>query len=494
MKSALFAILLGLLGVGRIEAAVVYVDNTATGSNDGTSWANAFESFQALYNANKPAAGDTVQVSGGPRGSSQTYAAGSSTTYPGQLFFPNNGTSSLPILFEIGQDSAHGGIAIFDLQGGTNWLTQAMQWITISGNAGDGTPHFRIKDDSLSSSGTIAVGANWANIHVTYLNCGQQGLNNYGTIGFEVNPIVSLVEIDHVYLTVDGLDANTFSYFQSPGPATYYGQYALIHDCVIHGIRDSTNNGFGMDFIDSGVGGGISIYNNTFYSYPVVGYGNGQHQDGWQDEGGGDYYLVHDNTFFDIGNYCIFPEPYTGGFSHFRYYNNVCVITYTNTTQAIAVSGTVSYPAVDGVVSNNIADGYSIPFTFRNPTIYPDPGAFINDYFQNNIDVNSTNPNIIDPNVTSLTNLTLTASQGTADFISYAAGSSTNNYTPKSTASAIIGQGTEANSPAIDKSGHGNPNPPPIGPYNWLVAGVIASPGGYAGILLGFVGSGILPF
>src|SRR5580704_7480373 len=53
-------------------AATWYVDGTATGSSNGTSWANAWTSLSKITGVS---AGDVVYISGGASGSSQTYSS-----------------------------------------------------------------------------------------------------------------------------------------------------------------------------------------------------------------------------------------------------------------------------------------------------------------------------------------------------------------------------------------------------------------------------------
>lgn len=82
-----------------------YVDNQATGANNGTSWQNAWKSFGNIaWSSIKP--GDTVYVSGG----------GSSKTYLERLVVGTSGSIGSPITITKGKDSGHNGKAIIDSQ------------------------------------------------------------------------------------------------------------------------------------------------------------------------------------------------------------------------------------------------------------------------------------------------------------------------------------------------------------------------------------------
>ena len=81
-----------------------YVDKSANGSNNGTSWSNAWESFGSI-NWSSISAGDTIYISGGS--SSKTY-------YETLQVGSASGTSSAPITITKGQTSGHNGKVIID--------------------------------------------------------------------------------------------------------------------------------------------------------------------------------------------------------------------------------------------------------------------------------------------------------------------------------------------------------------------------------------------
>src|SRR5258708_28991348 len=96
MRALLFLITLSV----QVQAycATWYVDSAATGTHNGTSWANA---WTALSQITGVGASDIVYISGGPSGSTQSYTA------------PSGGWSPSPATYQIGQDALHNGTALF---------------------------------------------------------------------------------------------------------------------------------------------------------------------------------------------------------------------------------------------------------------------------------------------------------------------------------------------------------------------------------------------
>jgi hypothetical protein len=93
-KKAFLILLMPVILAWPALARDWYIDNAATGRNDGKSWVDAWQSF-ADIGALQP--GDAVYISGGT----------GSKTYREQLLIYPSGTSTAPITFDIGANSPH---------------------------------------------------------------------------------------------------------------------------------------------------------------------------------------------------------------------------------------------------------------------------------------------------------------------------------------------------------------------------------------------------
>lgn len=441
MKALPFMMMCGF--VASVNATSWYVDSRATGSKSGTSWADAWTNVDQISGVS---AGDTVYISGGPAGSSRTYALGAD-------WHPVNGTGAGVITYQIGQDASHNGTAIFSV-GANSWVSGAISYVKLSGDAGDGAQHFQV---STTNNGTVVDASNSISLRVSYVKVPTSpGSFAYFNGG-------DLIEIDHIYFN-KSLGAST-----SDDRIIYFGvgtvsafDRNLIHHCEFYAPR--SGDGDGDDFVQSG-NNGISVYNNKFVGVAVTSYPRGQHQDGWQPLAG-DHYKFYNNFCQDIANYACFGDAYYGNLSYFYVYNNIVVLTDPtlqngNAPQGIAIgpdggafANLGHQPSFDHIIiANNLIDGYQNKsgISLWNPTTHPT--TFSNCVVDNNIDVN-TSGNTIDPAVQALGNVAgITTAQAQSDFVSYSVNGSNNNYHLLKT-SSLFGKGMNLSSYfSTDKDG-----------------------------------------
>ncbi len=206
-----------------------YVDNQATGTNNGTSWANAWTSFaKIVWGATGVKAGDTLYISGGS----------SSQTYNERISPKISGTAGMPITIQVGQDYGHNGKVIIDL----NYDIAKGSGIYISGTS------------FIKVSGQVGTSNN-CNILVTrsYYN------------GISLAGSVQNIEVSYVEATGNGYIAATHGILVS---VTQQPNIGAIHHCIIHDNYDdevwlyaSANGGTASAF------GAFLFYNNEIYDW-----------------------------------------------------------------------------------------------------------------------------------------------------------------------------------------------------------------------------------
>ncbi len=470
VKQFLLAILC-LAAAASARATTWYVDGKATGANNGTSWANAWTSVSGISGVG---AGDTVYISGGPSGQSQTYILNSTWT-------PVGGNPGSLITYQIGQDPAHNGIAVFDCSAAGTWLGRANN-ITVSGNAGDGQMHF-----SLSRASFVAYLPNTVNVTISYINMGQVTEGNGGGTGvIDANPVNGL-QIDHCWCMIVDPNADHFSYclFQGNG----YDQSRAFNNTI---YIPRGQYAFGADCFQWN-GSGFSIYNNTVIAY-VTNYAGGQHQDGVQPTSGS-YVKIYNNTFRDCGNASIFLDGYWGNFVNVMVYNNLMFMStpvsgafYPRGLDIIsdhaAVAGPILFQNV--YILNNIAVNYP---TLYGMSFYAPPtgvgSTYINCVMADNICYNTGTGFNIDSasGLTFVNNKSVSGAGGS--FVYYVPLTSANATTPYDfhlSASDTLFRGQGGNYyQYITTDKDGNPRPPSgawdMGPYQYGAgAGVNTNP------------------
>jgi hypothetical protein len=412
------------------SAATWYVDSSVGTSGNGTAWSTA---WQALSNVTGVKAGDTVYISGG--------ASGSSQTYPVSSWKPAGGAAGNPITYQIGQDSAHNGTAIFS--GSGTWFGGA-NYVIVSGNAGDGAMHF-----SCTGYGTAASINGNSNLRISYVNLGSNlsdGMDGQNVGSFE---------LDHSYAFISDVGADHF--FSVGFNGTTWDQN-LIHDNTVY-CPHLSSNANGADFFQIG-GSGYTLYNNLLVGYNAS-YTAGQHQDGLQTLDGS-FIKVYGNTFLNIQNFCVFGDAYYGGFSSVHVYNNV----FISASGAVfgtdgGYQGPLPCTFNDIVIANNTfdcPDNGGQPIALNNVSSFAT--TFTNCVVANNVIVNGGGiQSQGDTTSTFVDNVSLTTAQGKTDFVGYTSGSTTNNdYHLLAAAGSLIGQGAnESGYFATDKDGNARP-------------------------------------
>ncbi len=123
-KVQIYMFMLILMGLTiPVFAANHYVDKNASGSNNGSSWSNAWESFSAI-SWSSISSGDVIYISGG----------NDSTVYNGTLNIGKSGVNGNRIVITKGIDPGHNGEVVIDGQNSrSNCIDeQGHDYITIS--------------------------------------------------------------------------------------------------------------------------------------------------------------------------------------------------------------------------------------------------------------------------------------------------------------------------------------------------------------------------
>jgi hypothetical protein len=445
-----------------------YVDSSVNSSGNGKSWATAWKNISDI---NSLSNGDTVYISGGPTGSTQTYALNTWT--------PQGGTYTNPITYKIGQDTLHNGIAYFNGTASTGlWLANA-DGVIISGDAGDGKMHFTLADPSTNQCSYNAMLIDCSSdtpksgMRISYINFGICSGGGPSWRVIDIRTMTNL-EIDHTwaYLTEPTLDA--YAYIHTDFDAWDIRKFH-------HNTIDipTSHDGMGPDGIQSFTG---SIYNNMFLTH-FQNYTGSQHSDGYQVLGGS-YIKVYNNIFKNWANYAIYIDAYYGDFSHVWIYNNIIVIDDIALQQSWAPAGIAVGPEggnrtfTDVVIANNIVADY----VNHSAGGMGDAGSWIatciNCITSNNIAINSIKFDS-KVGVTQEHNITISSADAINNFVKYVINGGLNNdYHLKSSATTLIDMGTNLGTYfTIDMDGISRPQGTgwDIGAYEYF-SGVCPTP------------------
>jgi hypothetical protein len=417
--------LLLLLSAANLFAAATqwYVDKDSPGpTHNGTSWNNAWTSLAGI--GTTPAAGDTVNISGGTAGSTNTYTQTST-------WVPKSGTIGNPITYQISSEAGHNGYAKFNMSPSATWLdASSKSYIIVSGDNGSpiNTNTWTHAHIIISNEQEPISAASSTSVRVSYVNCGSTpyGIRLNDSTGYE---------IDHCYLDKNAASSDDFAVSSVNANGSTWDVNKFHHNKL---RVIATTCGDGDDGIQ-GIGDGVSVYNNIFIQY-IGNYTGNQHGDGIQPTSGA-WLKFYNNYFQDWGNYSIFVDAYWGDVTHCWIYNNVTAITvHSLESTCDAIRGIVIVPDggafgnlgrwpkfTDVIVANNVAVDYG----GKNGIEFDQNGgvgssSFVGCLVQNNIVINSDIS--IASGITNNHNVVFTSGQATSHVVSYADNSTSNDY------------------------------------------------------------------
>jgi hypothetical protein len=427
------------------NAATWYVDSSVLISGNGTTWLTA---WQNLSDISGVTAGDIVYISGGPSGSSQTYSLSGTWS-------PAGGNSSANITYQIGQDSLHDGTAKFSGPGGQGQFLAGVNYVTLTGNAGDGKMHFQVSGFSqiMDDSGNLT------SFQLSYINFGSM-VGNTSADGSDScmlragnggdGAFANHFQLDHCYAFYNDPNGTYMFWWWFNGGANWGANKIFNNTFVTY----TCGGGYGPEITDSAGNSGYDFYSNVCYAV-YTNYSSVSHQDGWYDTGGSEYERCFDNIFCNFNNSTIVAWGVYGGFENVYIYNNIiCNDNNLNSSDAggnyssIVVqpfnggTGPFGGTCVNVVVANNITvdyGGYGAFFTGNNGSyVWTMSGCVC----ANNIMLNSGSINTSDYSGILEDNVSLSSSQALTDFVSYTVkGGTNNNFNLLATAQTLIGKG-----------------------------------------------------
>jgi hypothetical protein len=225
------------------------VDKNASGSNNGTSWANAWQSFSAIsWSSIQP--GDNIYISGGP----------DSTVYTSGMTVGKSGTAGHPITITIGKyapnSAGHSGRVIFDGGGGSMTAFQIRA-------TGSGRNYITVKGFECRNLGQgVNIEDNCKGITVDSLY-----IYNYSGQGAIMLNGASLYSIDSTVIKNCRIISVQLAASQSDGVYAQRCQRTLFHDNYIRQRNQDPNAH--TDCLQAYLTNGWVIYNNFFINDSV---------------------------------------------------------------------------------------------------------------------------------------------------------------------------------------------------------------------------------
>ncbi len=377
------ALVLGavLLAGLRVQATNWYVDNAATGSKNGTSWANAWGAFsQVVWGSSGVKAGDTLFISGGSV----------SKTYTEAWTVGASGTSGNPIRIAVdASNPSHSGVVIFDYNsGGDNSGTVAIScnsksYITFDGNV-NGECHLVINNVRNIINRTSAIGI-YADSstgividHYASTNCNNP-LRIYSSTGFRIS------NCNLMQVRGDACIAAAGSRGGWDACQVYSNRMEILFNSAI----PSGGSGayYGADGIQC-TDGVTFHHNSVFVTKTSAVYTSSQHPDMLQATGNN--LKVYGNDFNNVGDSVFDFDCYANSSPHDVWiYNNVFRITtsidsYPEYFRFYTSSGSVSSISNFKIMNNTFIDNNFQYRVVRFDTYNANPTATGNE-IKNNI-------------------------------------------------------------------------------------------------------------
>ncbi len=266
-----------------------YIDNAASGGNNGSSWENAWQGFADIdWNSILP--GDTVFISGGS----------SSKTYFEQLTITKSGTSGNPIVFTKGQDTGHEGSVLIDgeyVRYGV--LSYGYSYITFEELSFDKTTQsFRMTNgediviNSVHSNIQIGRGVAWHNI--------DNGLISNCTITTDVGSFEYQTDCIYIQYGSNNTINNNYLVMSNEHPTPHSDGIQLFQETnpticnnyiEVPCTTPVSNNGIWSETCS----GTYTIYNNILYT---PNFHNWANTFGYLERGADVNLIVYNNVFY----------------------------------------------------------------------------------------------------------------------------------------------------------------------------------------------------